>query len=276
MHRIFIVEDDAAIAAALQKHLTTWGFDVRCAEDFRNVLAECTAFDPQLVLLDITLPFYNGYHWCQELRRVSNVPVVFISSASDNMNIVMAMNMGGDDFIAKPFDLNVLLAKIQAILRRTYDFAAPAPTLEHRGAVLNTADASLMYQGQRIELTKNDYRILQTLLERKGTPTVLAITRGLGDALRIGYQHRPDIFDRHIVLPELLYTRTIEIEERLGADGTVIQPLDREKARADLRALYERPRRSAVGKGGKFVALDGDERATEEAELRKAIDANCR
>ena len=130
MHRIFIVEDDAAIAAALQKHLTTWGFDVRCAEDFRNVLAECTAFDPQLVLLDITLPFYNGYHWCQELRRVSNVPVVFVSSASDNMNIVMAMNMGGDDFIAKPFDLNVLLAKIQAILRRTYDFAAPAPTLE--------------------------------------------------------------------------------------------------------------------------------------------------
>lgn len=112
MHRIFIVEDDAAIAAALQKHLTTWGFDVRCAEDFRNVLTECTAFDPQLVLLDITLPFYNGYHWCQELRRVSNVPVVFISSASDNMNIVMAMNMGGDDFIAKPFDLNVLLAKI--------------------------------------------------------------------------------------------------------------------------------------------------------------------
>lgn len=159
----------AAIAAALQKHLTTWGFDVRCAEDFRNVLAECTAFDPQLVLLDITLPFYNGYHWCQELRRVSNVPVVFLSSASDNMNIVMAMNMGGDDFIAKPFDLNVLLAKIQAILRRTYDFAAPAPTLEHRGAVLNTADASLTYQGQRIELTKNDYRILQTLLERKGS-----------------------------------------------------------------------------------------------------------
>ena len=169
MHRIFIVEDDAAIAAALQKHLTTWGFDVRCAEDFRNVLAECTAFDPQLVLLDITLPFYNGYHWCQELRRVSNVPVVFLSSASDNMNIVMAMNMGGDDFIAKPFDLNVLLAKIQALLRRTYDFAAPAPTLEHRGAVLNTADASLTYQGRRIELTKNDYRILQTLLERKGS-----------------------------------------------------------------------------------------------------------
>ena len=168
MHRIFIVEDDAAIAAALQKHLTTWGFDVRCAEDFRNVLAECTAFDPQLVLLDITLPFYNGYHWCQELRRVSNVPVVFISSASDNMNIVMAMNMGGDDFIAKPVDLSVMMAKIQALLRRTYDFSGTAPLLEHRGAVLNLNDASLTWNGERIELTKNEFRILQTLMENRG------------------------------------------------------------------------------------------------------------
>ena len=168
MHRIFIVEDDAAIAAALQKHLTTWGFDVRCAEDFRNVLAECTAFDPQLVLLDITLPFYNGYHWCQELRRVSNVPVVFISSASDNMNIVMAMNMGADDFIAKPFDLDVLTAKVQALLRRAYDFSQAAPTLSHRGAALNTADQTLRYNGQKIALTKNEYRILLTLLEGRG------------------------------------------------------------------------------------------------------------
>ena len=168
MHRIFIVEDDAAIAAALQKHLTTWGFDVRCAEDFRNVLTECTAFDPQLVLLDITLPFYNGYHWCQELRRVSNVPVVFLSSASDNMNIVMAMNMGGDDFIAKPFDLSVLMAKVQAVLRRTYDFGVAQPVYRHRGAELNTADASLTCPSGRVELTKNEYRILLTLLERQG------------------------------------------------------------------------------------------------------------
>ena len=167
MHRIFIVEDDAAIAAALQKHLTTWGFDVRCAEDFRNVLAECTAFDPQLVLLDIALPFYNGYHWCQELRRVSNVPVVFISSASDNMNIVMAMNMGGDDFIAKPFDLNVLTTKVQAMLRRTYDLGGQARLLQHRDAVLNTDDSTLTYHGERVELTKNEYRILQVLMENK-------------------------------------------------------------------------------------------------------------
>ena len=169
MHRIFIVEDDAAIAAALQKHLTTWGFDVRCAEDFRNVLAECTAFDPQLVLLDITLPFYNGYHWCQELRRVSNVPVVFLSSASDNMNIVMAMNMGGDDFIAKPFDLDVLTAKVQALLRRTYDFAPAEPVLSHRGAVLQTGGQSLLVNGEKLPLSKNEYRILWTLLQDKGT-----------------------------------------------------------------------------------------------------------
>ena len=169
MYRILIVEDDFTIARLLARHLGEWGYEAQFVTDLSSVMEQFIAFDPQLVLLDIALPFYNGYHWCQELRRVSNVPVVFISSASDNMNIVMAMNMGGDDFIAKPFDLNVLLAKIQAILRRTYDFAAPAPTLEHRGAVLNTADASLMYQGQRIELTKNDYRILQTLLERKGS-----------------------------------------------------------------------------------------------------------
>lgn len=168
MHRIFIVEDDAAIAAALQKHLTTWGFDVRCAEDFRNVLAECTAFDPQLVLLDITLPFYNGYHWCQELRRVSNVPVVFISSASDNMNIVMAINMGGDDFIAKPFDLNVLTAKVQAMLRRTYEFAGQSSLLERGGAILSANDTSVSYEGRRLELSKNEYRILQVLMQAGG------------------------------------------------------------------------------------------------------------
>ena len=169
MYRILLVEDDPGIAQAVCAHLRQWELDARCVQNFRAVTEEFTAFDPQLVLLDISLPFFNGYHWCTQIRAVSQVPVVFLSSASENMNIVMAMNMGGDDFIAKPFDLNVLLAKIQAILRRTYDFSAPAPTLEHRGAVLNTADASLTYRGQRIELTKNDYRILQTLLERKGS-----------------------------------------------------------------------------------------------------------
>lgn len=169
MYRILIVEDDSAIAQVICRQIRMWGIEARCAQNFQDILCEFREYDPQLVLLDIVLPFYNGYHWCSEIRKISKVPIVFISSASDNMNIVMAMNMGGDDFIAKPFDLNVLMAKVQAVLRRTYDFGVAADVLEHRGAVLNTADATLTYQGERIELTKNDYRILQLLLENRGS-----------------------------------------------------------------------------------------------------------
>jgi two-component system response regulator protein BraR/BceR len=168
MYKILIVEDDEVIARSLQKQLTDWGWEARCVENFEKVLGEFAAFSPHLVLLDITLPFYNGFYWCTEIRKISKIPVVFLSSASDNMNIVMAMNMGGDDFIAKPFDKYVLTAKIQALLRRTYDFAAQTEFLEHKGAILNTADASLTYQGSKIDLTKNDYKILKMLLENKG------------------------------------------------------------------------------------------------------------
>jgi DNA-binding response OmpR family regulator len=167
MYRIFIVEDDPAMAHTMAGQIESWGNQVHIVEDFQNVIAEFAAYDPQLVLLDVMLPFYNGYHWCSEIRKRSNVPVVFLSSASDNMNIVMAMNMGGDDFIAKPVDSNVLMAKIQAVLRRAYDMSGEVPTLEHRGAVLNLNDTTLDYQGKTIELTKNEYRILQTLLENK-------------------------------------------------------------------------------------------------------------
>ena len=168
MYRILIVEDDRVIAGAMRRHIENWGFEARCAEDFSDVLGEFVRFDPQLVLLDVRLPLYNGYHWCSEIRRLSSVPVMFVSSASDSMNIVMAMNMGGDDFIAKPFDQNVLMAKIQALLRRTYDFAAAAPVLSHRGATLNTGDSTLSYQGENIALSKNEYRILLTLLQSRG------------------------------------------------------------------------------------------------------------
>ena len=167
-YRIFIIEDDYGIAEAIRKQAEMWSLDTKCVHDFRNILAEFSEYDPHLVLMDITLPFFNGYHWCSEIRKVSKVPIIFISSASDNMNIVMAMNMGGDDFIAKPFDQSVLIAKIQAMLRRTYDFAGTVPVLEHRGAVLNTGDATLTYQEQEIELTKNEYRILLALMENKG------------------------------------------------------------------------------------------------------------
>ena len=167
MYKLFIIEDDAGIADAIRRQAELWGLEVRCVQDFRNVLGEFAAFEPHIVLLDITLPFFNGYHWCGELRRHSSVPIIFISSASDNMNIVMAMNMGGDDFIAKPFDLSVLMAKIQALLRRTYNFAASAPLLEHRGAILSTGEQVLTYAGERIDLTKNEYRILLCLMENK-------------------------------------------------------------------------------------------------------------
>ena len=167
-YRIFLVEDDHSIASGLQHQLEQWDFEVQVVQNFRGVLTECTAFDPHLILMDIMLPCYDGYHWCREIRRVSEVPIIFLSSASDNLNLIMAVNMGGDDFIAKPFDWNVLLAKIQALLRRTYDFGSQAALLEHRGAVLNPSDAVLTYQGMRMELTKNEYRILQALLEQKG------------------------------------------------------------------------------------------------------------
>jgi len=168
MYKIMVIEDDTAMANAIKKQIEAWGNVVMCARDFQNVISEFIKFDPHMVLIDIMLPFYNGYYWCTEIRKISNVPVIFLSSASDNMNIVMAMNMGGDDFIPKPVDLDVLTAKLQATLRRAYDMGGKITVLEHRGAVLNLNDASLTYQGIRMELTKNDFRILQLLMENKG------------------------------------------------------------------------------------------------------------
>ena len=168
MYRIFIIEDDFSLARAMKKQIESWGHEVRCAEDFQNVMQAFVEYDPHMVLVDIMLPFFNGYHWCSEIRKISEVPVIFISSVSDNMNIVMAVNMGGDDFIAKPVDLNVMTAKMQALLRRTYDMGSRVPVLEHRGAVLNLNDTSLVYEGQKIDLTKNEFRILQTLMEHRG------------------------------------------------------------------------------------------------------------
>ncbi|MCM1334227.1 MAG: response regulator transcription factor [Bacteroides sp.] len=168
MYKIYLIEDDHTIASRIKEHLEGWGYLVKTTEDFRDAVDEFAAFDPHMVLIDLMLPFFNGYHWCAEIRKISEVPVVFLSSAADNMNIVMAMNMGGDDFIPKPVDLNVLTAKIGALLRRTYDMGSKIPVLEHRGAVLNLNDASLTYRGERLELTKNEFRVLQTLMENRG------------------------------------------------------------------------------------------------------------
>ena len=169
-NRILITEDDPVIADATARHLQSWGWKTFCTEDFSDVAGEVKRLRPDLILMDVSLPFFNGYHWCQDIRKFSRVPVIFISSYSDNMNIVMAMNMGGDDFIAKPFDLNVLTAKIQALLRRTYDFGTPAEEnkLEVCGAVLDLNNVSAEINGNRLELTKNEFRIMECLMKKPG------------------------------------------------------------------------------------------------------------
>ncbi|MBP5298353.1 MAG: response regulator transcription factor [Lachnospiraceae bacterium] len=167
-YRILIVEDDIGIAEEMAEQMEQWNMEAKTVSDFHNVMGEFADFQPNLVLMDISLPFMSGYHWCSEIRKVSSVPIIVVSSASDNMNIVMAVNMGADDFIAKPFDQNVLTAKIQALLRRTYDFGLPSPIIEHGGAMLNTEDNTLTYEDSRIELTKNEYRLLYMLMQNKG------------------------------------------------------------------------------------------------------------
>ena len=168
MYRVFIIEDDETIAGLLGEKLRSWGYETAAVQDFSSAASEALAFDPHLILLDIKLPYYNGFHWCVEIRRTSTVPIIFLSSASDNMNIVMAMNMGGDDFIAKPFDMDVLIAKIQALLRRVHNMPRETRHIEHRGLLLNADDQTAVYNGQTIELTKNEFRILNVLMSSPG------------------------------------------------------------------------------------------------------------
>jgi len=167
-YKVYIVEDDKGISNSIKELLNTWGYVAQIVRDYRNVALECFEYEPHIVLMDIGLPFYDGYYWCSEIRKKSKVPIIFISSATDNMNIVMAMNMGADDFIPKPFDFNVLMAKINSLLRRTYDFGLVTPVLEHDGAILNIGEYTLSYKDSKIDLTKNEYRILLTLMENKG------------------------------------------------------------------------------------------------------------
>ena len=167
MYKIYIVEDDKGIADGIVGCLQNFGMEGRVVSDFMKVMDEIAAYEPHLIIMDNTLPFMGGYHWCQEIRKTSKVPIIFISSATDNMNIVMAINMGADDFIAKPFDQSVLIAKVSALLRRTYDFAQSGSTLEVAGAVLNTNNNTLSYNGRDIDLARNEYKILLTLVQNK-------------------------------------------------------------------------------------------------------------
>lgn len=169
MQKIMIVEDDEVISLTLKRHLEKWNFEVYVVEDFEHVMEVFLDYQPTLVLLDISLPFYNGYHWCQEMRKVSEIPIIFISSTNENMNIVMAMNMGADDFINKTFDLNVITAKIQAMIRRTYSFSKQFHILTYKELILNLLEATVSYHDQVIELTKNELKIMQMLFEKAET-----------------------------------------------------------------------------------------------------------
>lgn len=168
MNKIFIVEDDPVIAKAVANHLKNWQMQVCLAQDFQIILEEFLVFSPDLVLLDVKLPFNNGFYWCSQIRSVSKVPIIFLSSADDSMNIVMAMNMGGDDFIAKPFDLNVLTAKLQAMLRRCYGETLERHTLVCQEVELDLDDVSALYKNEKIELSKNEFLILKALFEKAG------------------------------------------------------------------------------------------------------------
>ncbi len=168
MHKILLVEDDEVIRQQVKKMLEQWGYEVVLVEDFMEVLSIFVKEEPHLVLMDIGLPLFNGYHWCQEIRKVSKVPIMFLSSRDQAMDIVMAINMGGDDFVTKPFDQNVLLAKIQGLLRRSYEFGKDQSLLEYRSVILNLKAMDLVYQGEVVSLTKNEFQILQVLFERAG------------------------------------------------------------------------------------------------------------
>ncbi len=168
MYKIYIIEDDTALADIMKIHLESWGYEVTYTHNFRNPLEEISKFKPHLILIDIMLPFYDGYHWCREIRKISTLPIVFISSASDNMNLIMAINMGGDDFISKPVDAGVLLAKVQAVLRRSYDLARQTSILEHNGVVLNLNDFSIIFDKKKVDLTKNEYLIFEALFKNIG------------------------------------------------------------------------------------------------------------
>ncbi len=167
MHKILIVEDDAVIAGEIAATLLRWGLSAYAVTDFSDVMGEFERFMPELVLMDVSLPFYNGFYWCERIRKTSGVPIMFLSSRADNMDVVMGMNMGGDDYIAKPVSPSVLIAKIQAMLRRAYDYEAPN-MLALADAVLDAASCCIERGGEKTELTKNECRILKLLLQNKG------------------------------------------------------------------------------------------------------------
>lgn len=169
MHTIMLVEDDSALCSQIIEGLKKWGFNADSAVNFENIIDDFSKIKPQLVIMDINLPCYDGFYWCNRIREISKVPVIFLSSRDTNMDIIMAVNTGADDYIAKPFSMQILIAKIQAILRRTYDYTTPDHDyIEHRGLILNMGESSVIYGNSKSELTKNEMKILRLLMTNKG------------------------------------------------------------------------------------------------------------
>ncbi|EAG1170831.1 response regulator transcription factor [Listeria monocytogenes] len=171
MVKVYIVEDDEVIRDTIRKHLSKWGFEIGVVEDFNNILQEFLAFEPQLVILDVNLPFFDGFYWCNQIREVSNVPIIFLSSRNSRMDQIMGMNMGADYYIEKPVDLDVLMARINALLRRTYSYAdlEEANVMEHNNVLLHIDTNTLTHLEDKIELTKNEFLILYELMKQKGS-----------------------------------------------------------------------------------------------------------
>ncbi|MBY2232094.1 response regulator transcription factor [Clostridioides difficile] len=169
MFKIMIVEDDVSLKNIIAKCLTKWGHDVHQIENLENIIEEFKNYNPELVLLDINLPFYDGFHWCNEIRKISKVPIIFISSRNSNMDVIMGVNLGADDYIQKPFSVDVLVAKVNALLRRTYNFVDNnSNQIIHNGVTLDLSTATINYEDNTIELTKNEIKILHELMKYKG------------------------------------------------------------------------------------------------------------
>jgi DNA-binding response OmpR family regulator len=169
MFKIFIIEDDHKIRELLKENINKWGFEVECCQTFKDILGEFSKYAPHLILMDINLPYFDGFYWCNKIREISKVPIIFISSRNSNMDIVMAINMGGDDFITKPFSLEVLMVKINALIRRSYSYSSSETmVIEYKGVILNLNDSSLMFEDNKLELTRNEFKILYTLMKDNG------------------------------------------------------------------------------------------------------------
>ncbi|MDA1815022.1 response regulator transcription factor [Bacillus cereus] len=168
--KVLLVEDEPTIRETVADELRKWGFEVWASTNFEHILNDFLAQSPQLVLLDINLPHFDGFYWCRKIREVSKVPIIFLSSRDNPMDMVMAMNMGGDDFMQKPFYTDVLVAKIQALMRRTYSYTqTETNVVEYEGVVLNLQSGEVTYHNQIVELTKNEFKILQILMQNIGS-----------------------------------------------------------------------------------------------------------